>query len=75
MTISGIFLILDFPLSNHQVGDKVCVLVDQKNITGKELEREWLGGDVDGVLATHAVFPEEGLLKFPEHLSWDEVCA
>lgn len=54
------------------VGDKVCPILDQNSITGLEQSREWLGGEVDGVLATHVVFPEEKVVKFPQHLSWAE---
>jgi D-arabinose 1-dehydrogenase-like Zn-dependent alcohol dehydrogenase len=47
-------------------------ILDQKSITGHEQEREWLGGEVDGVLATHVVFDEEKLVKIPDGLSWAE---
>ncbi|KAK2750521.1 hypothetical protein FQN55_002122 [Onygenales sp. PD_40] len=55
-----------------KIGDRVCPNLDQKNITGTEDGREWLGGEVDGVLATHVIFPEDGLVKIPAHLSWAE---
>jgi NADPH:quinone reductase-like Zn-dependent oxidoreductase len=31
-----------------------------------------LGGDVDGMLATEIVLPEDGLVRIPEHLSYEE---
>ena len=34
--------------------------------------RSTLGGDVDGVLAEEVVLPEEGLVRIPEHLSFEE---
>lgn len=34
--------------------------------------RSTLGGDVDGVLAEEVVLPEEGLVRVPEHLSFEE---
>jgi hypothetical protein len=37
------------------------------------LRRSGLGGEVDGVLASHGVFPEAGLVGIPGHLSWAEV--
>lgn len=55
-----------------EIGDKVSPIFDQRSITGHEQTREWLGGEVDGVLATHCVFPEEKLVKIPGHLSWAE---
>lgn len=53
-------------------GDRVMVILDQKSITGREQEREWLGGEVDGVLSTHLIFDEEKLVRIPEHLSFAE---
>lgn len=55
-----------------KIGDAVSPILDQKSITGHEQAREWLGGDVDGVLATHCVFPENKLVKIPDHLTWEE---
>ena len=34
--------------------------------------RSALGGDADGVLAEEVVLPEEGLVRIPEHLSFEE---
>lgn len=31
-----------------------------------------LGGDIDGMLATEIVLPESGLVRIPEHLSYEE---
>lgn len=54
------------------VGDRVAIQMDQKAITGREQEREWLGGEVDGVLATHVIFDEKTVVKIPEGLSYAE---
>jgi NADPH:quinone reductase-like Zn-dependent oxidoreductase len=66
-------------VSKFQVGDRVTHIFDQKSLTGREQEREWLGGEVDGVLATHVVFDEENVLKIPDGLTYAEaaclVCA
>ena len=59
-------------VTRFAIGDKVCPIFDQNSITGREQSRKWLGGEVDGVLATHVVFPEEKIVKFPGHLSWAE---
>jgi NADPH:quinone reductase-like Zn-dependent oxidoreductase len=50
-------------------GDRVSPIFDQHSITGHEQSREWLGGEVDGILATHCIFPEDKLVKLPTHLS------
>lgn len=57
---------------DFKIGDVVSPIFDQRAITGHEQEREWLGGDVDGVLATHCVFPESKLVRIPDHLTWSE---
>ncbi len=57
-------------VTRFQVGDRVCSIVDQKSITGKEQEREWLGGEVDGVLASHVVFDQERVVGIPDGLGW-----
>jgi NADPH:quinone reductase-like Zn-dependent oxidoreductase len=50
----------------------VSPILDQNPITGLEQAREWLGGEIGGVLATHVIFSEETLVKFPDHLNWAE---
>jgi NADPH:quinone reductase-like Zn-dependent oxidoreductase len=37
-----------------------------------EKARTALGGAIDGVLAETRVFPQDGLVKFPDHLSYEE---
>jgi NADPH:quinone reductase-like Zn-dependent oxidoreductase len=59
-------------VTRFDIGDRVSPIFDQKSITGQEQSRQWLGGEVDGVLATHVVFSEEKVVKIPEHLSWVE---
>lgn len=50
------------------VGDRVITIVDQKNITGREKEREWLVADVDGVLGDYVVQDEGVLCRTPSYL-------
>ncbi|RFU24962.1 hypothetical protein B7463_g11380, partial [Scytalidium lignicola] len=69
---SGIIIAVGRSVTRFAIGDKVCPIFDQQSITGLEQSREWLGGEVDGVLATHVIFPEEKVVKFPDHLSWAE---
>ncbi|KAF7197928.1 Zinc-type alcohol dehydrogenase-like protein [Pseudocercospora fuligena] len=58
------------------IGDRVCPIMIQTWIYGqKDLLKNWksvLGNPRDGVLREYAVFDEEGLVKIPEHLSWQE---
>ncbi|KUJ08220.1 zinc-binding oxidoreductase [Mollisia scopiformis] len=59
-------------VTRFKVGDRVSPILDQKSITGQEQSREWLGGEVDGILADHVIFPEEKVVLIPGHLSWAE---
>lgn len=56
-------------------GDRVCPLFMQAWLGG-EIEPDHvpssLGGAIDGVLAEYAVFDQDGLVKFPQHLSFEE---
>lgn len=54
------------------VGDRVCPSFYQHWQAGAppaDLERGRLGGPLDGVLATHQVFAEDGLVPVPDYLS------
>lgn len=54
------------------LGDRVAPLFAQKWLSGppdRERLRATLGGPLDGVLAEHAVFPQESLVLVPDHLS------
>ena len=58
-----------------QPGDRVCGTFAQKWISGeptRERLRSTLGGPLDGTLAELAVFDQEGVVKFPGHLSYEE---
>ncbi|KAL7943697.1 GroES-like protein [Trichoderma barbatum] len=60
-------------VQKFKVGDHVSPTFFVNYLTGEELEPvKGLGGDVEGVLAEYAVFPEEIIVKLPDHLSWDE---
>lgn len=69
---AGEIIAIGSHVTRFSIGDKVSPILDQKSITGKEQDRLWLGGEVDGVLASHVVFPQENVVKIPEHLSWAE---
>lgn len=57
------------------VGDRVAGSFFQQWIDGrlrKAYFNTTLGGGIDGVLTTARVFPEHGLVRIPEHLSYEE---
>src|ERR1700678_1914479 len=58
-----------------KTGDRVAGSFFQKWITGpfaREYGASALGGAIDGVLTQFRVFPQEGLLRIPEHFSYQE---
>jgi NADPH:quinone reductase-like Zn-dependent oxidoreductase len=69
---AGLVIAIGTKVTRFNVGDRVTPIFDQKSITGYEQEREWLGGEVDGILATHVVFDEEKVVRIPDGLSWAE---
>jgi NADPH:quinone reductase-like Zn-dependent oxidoreductase len=48
------------------------MVFDQLAVTRREQNREWLGGEVDGVLASPVVFHQEKCVRIPAGLSWAE---
>jgi NADPH:quinone reductase-like Zn-dependent oxidoreductase len=58
-----------------KVGDRVAGIFMQNWIDGPPdaaKVRSALGGDLDGMLAEQVVLREEGIVPFPDHLSFDE---
>src|SRR5215472_887797 len=58
-----------------KAGDRVCGIFMQGWISGgvdETIARTALGGAIDGVLAESVVFNQEGVVKFPDHLSYEE---
>jgi len=59
-----------------KVGDRVCTIFTQAWLEGSlsiEKRRTTLGaGDLDGVLREYGAFDENGLVKIPEHLSFEQ---
>lgn len=59
-----------------KAGDKVAGLLAQTWLSGepsKEYARSLLGGPLDGMLSEYRVFPESGLIKAPDYLSYEEI--
>jgi NADPH:quinone reductase-like Zn-dependent oxidoreductase len=62
-------------VSRVRVGDRVCGIFMQRWLDGPltaEKSKAALGGDVDGMLAEYALLAEDGIVRFPEHLSYEE---
>ena len=58
-----------------EVGDRVAGIFMQNWIDGEPNAakvRGALGGDIDGMLAEFVVLREEGVVRFPPHLSYEE---
>ena len=69
---AGVIIAVGGGVTKFAVGQRVSPIFDQNSITGQEQSREWLGGEVDGVLATHVIFPEDKIVEIPAHLTWAE---
>ncbi|HEY6412624.1 MAG TPA: NAD(P)-dependent alcohol dehydrogenase [Edaphobacter sp.] len=57
------------------VGDRVCGIFMQRWLDGgltADKSKEALGGDVDGMLAEYVVLREDGVVRFPAHLTYEE---
>lgn len=62
-------------VSHWKVGDRVCPIFMQGWIDGDldhTRSKTTLGGDLDGCLKEFGVFHEDGLVKIPNHLSFEE---
>ena len=58
-----------------RVGDRVCGIFMQRWLDGSptaEKSKAALGGDVDGMLAEYMLLDQDGVVLFPEHLSYEE---
>ena len=58
-----------------KVGDRVCGIFMQNWIEGEPdaaKQRGALGGDIDGMLAERVVLREQGVVQFPEFLTYEE---
>jgi NADPH:quinone reductase-like Zn-dependent oxidoreductase len=62
-------------VTRAHVGHRVCGIFMQRWLDGPataEKSKQALGGDVDGMLTEYALLHEEGVVRFPEHLSYEE---
>ncbi|HZT52308.1 MAG TPA: NAD(P)-dependent alcohol dehydrogenase [Stellaceae bacterium] len=62
-------------VSGVKVGDRVCGIFFQRWITGPvrpDIQEAALGGSADGMLTEYALLDGEGVVRVPDHLSWEE---
>lgn len=62
-------------VSRVAVGDRVCGIFMQRWLDGPltaDKSKAALGGDVDGMLAEYVLLHQDGVVRFPEHLSYEE---
>jgi NADPH:quinone reductase-like Zn-dependent oxidoreductase len=62
-------------VSRFTTGDRVAGIFSQSWLGGTQVEDAWntaLGGAVDGVLAEYQVFDQNGVVRLPNHLSFEE---
>lgn len=62
-------------VTRFSVGSKVVTLFNQTHLGGSltpTIAGSGLGGAIDGTLRQFGVFKEDGLIKMPEGLSWEE---
>ena len=72
---SGEIVALGEGVSRVAVGDRVCGIFMQRWLDGAltaDKSKAALGGDVDGMLAEYVVLHEDGVVRFPEHLTYEE---
>jgi len=58
-----------------KVGDRVCGIFMQRWLDGPltaEKSKAALGGDIDGMLAEYVLLHHEGVVRFPEYLTYEE---
>lgn len=58
-----------------RVGDRICGIFMQRWLDGPltaDKSKQALGGDTDGMLAEYVVLHQDGVVRFPEHLSYEE---
>src|SRR5271166_2289628 len=72
---SGLVSAVGEGVTGFKPGDRVAGSFFQTWITGpfvREYGNSALGGAIDGVLTQQRVFDQEGLVRVPEHMSYEE---
>ena len=58
-----------------RIGDRVCGIFMQRWLDGSltaDKSKQALGGDTDGMLTEYSLLHQDGVVRFPEHLSYEE---
>ncbi len=72
---AGEVLAIGSDVTRFRVGDRVVTSFYQNWLDGDlnyAIAKGTLGGDIDGTLTTLGVFPEQGLIRIPDELSFEE---
>ncbi len=62
-------------VKDFKIGDRVVGIFNQLHLEGAITDEgmgSGLGGGLDGVLTEYKIFPDYGVIKFPEYLSYEE---
>jgi NADPH:quinone reductase-like Zn-dependent oxidoreductase len=62
-------------VNRFTTGERVAGIFSQSWLGGAQVDDAWnttLGGAVDGVLAEYQVFDQNGVVRLPDHLSFEE---
>jgi NADPH:quinone reductase-like Zn-dependent oxidoreductase len=73
----GIITDVGSGVKSWKVGDRVLSIFNQTHLSGQITPKEMtsgLGLPLPGVLTTHRVFPEYGLVRAPEYMTNEEAC-
>jgi NADPH:quinone reductase-like Zn-dependent oxidoreductase len=73
--LAGVVIATGSTVKNWKKGDRVCSDFSLDHIDGDitpEIKDTGLGAPIDGVLREYIVLPDHSLVKFPEHLSFEE---
>lgn len=65
-------------VTRWKAGDRVAATFSQGWLGGSQTDDAWrtaLGGGIDGMLAEQVVLHESGLVRVPDHLSWEEAAS
>jgi len=73
----GVVIEVGKGVTSWKVGDRVLSTFTQTHLTGQIQPKDMasgLGFPLPGVLTTHRVFPEYGLVRAPEYMTDEEAC-
>jgi NADPH:quinone reductase-like Zn-dependent oxidoreductase len=72
---AGEIVAVGHDVTRLKAGDRICGIFMQRWLEGPltaERSSAALGGDIDGVLAEYVLLHHEGVVRFPDHLTYEE---